>query len=154
MFVKFGLNILKKHFNMKPAQMFPITFKRVWDCFFPKTKWEYYAYLGYIDFLYKEGTKEYDLVKELVEYIDYKAKPIWCPRFLLRLIHMYGNDSSIVRCRSQIVSRWHRRLLKGIFITDMKTKWNRWDVRVYGSFTDDIYNRIDQLEHQLRELNS
>jgi hypothetical protein len=120
----------------------PITFKDVWDCFFPQNEWKYYSYLGYIDFLYKKGTKEYNLIKELVEFIDKKAKPFWCPRFVLRLLHLYGNDNSIVRCRNQKLSRWAHKLRKGIFITDMKTKWDSWDVRVYGTFTRAIENKI------------
>lgn len=150
MFVKFGLNTLRKLFNMKPAQLHPITFKRISDCFLPKSEFEYYSYLGYVDFLYRQGTIEYEIIKDLVQFIDSKAKPIWCPRFILRLLHLYGNDSSIVRCRSQIVSRWHRRLLGGIFITDIKTKWDSHDVRVYGTFTNEInkkiYKAVDELD--------
>ena len=131
----------------------PIELKDVWACFFPKDEWEYYRYLGYVSFLYRKGTKEYELIKSLVEFIESKAKPTWCPRFIPRLLHLFGNDNSIVRCRSQRVSRWHRKLLRGIFINDMKTKWDYYDVRVYGSFTQDIHNKIDEIEHRLRELN-
>ena len=152
MFVNYGLNILKKHFNMIKATLQPIKFSDVWACFFPKDEWEYYRYLGYVSFLYREGTEEYKLIKELVKFIEKRAKPYWCPRFVLRILHLYGNDNSIVRCRSQILSRWHRILLGGIFITDMKTKWDSHDVRIYGTFTRAIEKKIYETEDKLDKL--
>lgn len=152
MFVNYGLNILKKHFNMIKVTFRPIKFLDVWACFFPKDEWEYYRYLGYVSFLYSEGTEEYKLMKELVKFIEKAAKPYWCPRFVLRLLHLYGNDNSIVRCRSQILSRWHRKLLGGIFVTDMKTKWDYHDVRVYGTFTRSIHKKIYETEDKLDKL--
>ncbi len=153
MFARFGLNILKKHFNMIKVTFRPIEFKDVWACFFPKDEHEYYRYLGYVSFLYKKGTEEYNLIKQLVEFIEKEARPYWCPRFIIRLLHLFGNDNSIVRCRSQRLSRWHRILLGGIFITDMKTKWDYYDIRVYGSLTRKIQNKIDETEHRLRDIN-
>ena len=129
-----------------------ITYKDIWACFFPKDEWEYYMYLGYVSFLYRQGTKEYELIKNLVKFIEKEAKPFWCPRFVLRLLHLYGNDNSIVRCRSQRLSSWHRKLLGGIFITDMKTKWDSWDIRVYGSFTKEINNKIYETEEKIYTL--
>ena len=130
----------------------PIKFIDIWVCFFPRNEWEKYRYLGYISFLYKKGTEEYKLIKELVEFIEKEAKPVGCPRFILRLLHLFGNDNSIVRCRSQRLSRWHRKLLSGIFITDMKTKWDYYDVRVYGSFTREIDKKIYEIEDKLDKL--
>lgn len=130
----------------------PIELKDVWACFFPKDEWEYYRYLGYVSFLYRKGTKEYELIKRLVEFIEKESKSFWCPRFVLRLLHLYGNDNSIVRCRSQRLSRWHRKLLGGIFITDMKTKWDYYDIRVYGTFTRKIEKKIYETEDKLDKL--
>jgi hypothetical protein len=137
---------------MIKATLRPIEFKDVWACFFPKDEWEYYMYLGYVSFLYKKGTQEYEHIKSLIEFIDKKAKPFLCPRFVLRLLHLYGNDNSIVRCRSQRLSRWHRKLLSGIFITDMKTKWDSHDIRIYGIFTREIQKQIYQTEEKLNQL--
>lgn len=146
------LIIYKKTINMIKVTFRNITYKDIWVCFFPKDEWEYYMYLGYVSFLYRQGTKEYELIKNLVKFIEKEAKPFWCPRFVLRLLHLYGNDNSIVRCRSQRLSSWHRKLLGGIFITDMKTKWDSWDIRVYGSFTKEINNKIYETEEKIYTL--
>jgi hypothetical protein len=146
------LIIYKKTINMIKVTFRNITYKDIWACFFPKDEWEYYMYLGYVSFLYRQGTKEYELIKNLVKFIEKEAKPFWCPRFVLRLLHLYGNDNSIVRCRSQRLSSWHRKLLGGIFITDMKTKWDSWDIRVYGSFTKEINNKIYETEEKIYTL--
>ena len=130
----------------------PITFKDILACFFPKDEWEYYRYLGCVSFLYRKGTEEYELIKDLVNFIENKAKPFWCPRFIPRLLHLFGNDNSIVRCRSQRLSRWHRKLLNGIFINDMKTKWDYYDIRVYGSFTKEIGKKIYETEEKISKL--
>ncbi len=137
---------------MIKATLQPIKFSDVWACFFPKDEWEYYRYLGYVSFLYKEGTAEYYIIKDLVKFIEKKAIPFWCPKFIPRLLHLFGNDNSIVRCRSQRLSRWHRKLLGGIFVTDMKTKWDSWDIRIYGSFTREINNEIYKTEEEIARL--
>ena len=152
MYVSFGLNTLKKPFNMIKVTFRPIEFKDILACFFPKDDWEKYRYLGYVSFLYNKGTEEYKLIKNLVKFIEKKAKPFWCPRFIPRLLHLFGNDNSIVRCRSQRLSRWHRKLLGGIFITDMKTKWDYYDGRVYGTFTHEIDKQIYKTEDALDKL--
>ena len=137
---------------MNKAHLSNIQFSDVRSCFFPKNEWAYYRYLGYVDFLYKQGTQECELIKELIKFIEKEAKPFWCPRFVLRLLHLYGNDNSIVRCRNQMLSRWHRKLLGGIFITDMKTKWDGHDLRVYGTFTRKIEKKIYETENNLSKL--
>jgi len=137
---------------MNKSDFSVIQFSDVWCCFFPKNEWAYYRYLGCINFLYRKGTQEYFIVKDLVKFIEKKAKPFWCPRFVLRLLHLYGNDNSIVRCRNPILSRWHRMLLGGIYITDMKTNWDSYDVRVYGTFTHEIHKEIYKVEIELDKL--
>jgi len=146
------LIIYKKTINMIKVTFRPIKFIDVWVCFFPRNEWEKYRYLGSASFLYNKGTEEYNIIKELVEFIESKAKPIWCPRFIPRLLHLFGNDNSIVRCRSQRLSRWHRKLLGGIFINDMKTKWDYYDIRIYGSFTKEINNKIYETEEKIYTL--
>jgi hypothetical protein len=67
--------------------------------------------------------------------MDYKAKPWWCPRWVLRFLHLFGSDNSIVRVRNRTLHDLSRKLTKGLLITDYKTKWTYYDLRlsIYGN---------------------
>jgi hypothetical protein len=87
-------------------------------------------------------------MEPLVIFIDYKAKPKWCPRWFLRFLHLFGNDNSIVRVRNRRLSNLKRRLTKGIQLTDYKTKWYDYDLRISVYGTDQMQDLADAIEHK------
>lgn len=125
---------MKAHFR-------PITTLQILSCFTYKNR---RRYLGIDWNLFKEGTEGYVLIEEFLDYVASKAKRWWTPYWFLNLLHLFGNDNSIVRCRNQKISHLYRRLTNGIMIRDIKEKWGT--LRIYGSFTQDIEDRLDQLE--------
>ena len=131
--------------------------------FFPRSFHEKYQYLGCVP--WKEDSDMFKALEPLVIYMDYKAKPKWCPRWVLRFLHLFGNDNSIVRVRNWKLHNLSKRLTKGYLITDYKTKWTEYDLRisVYGdermnelvrSIEDRFYNtgRRQDLAGQIKEL--
>jgi hypothetical protein len=114
--------------------------------FFPKDFYEKYKYLGSIPW-----NAEGDIFKAmepLVIFMDYKAKPKWCPRWILRFLHLFGNDNSIVRVRNISLSNLKRRITKGIQLTDYKTKWYDYDLRISVYGTDQMQDLSDAIEHK------
>ena len=107
-----------------------------WDhiraVFFPKNFHEKYHYLGCIP--WNEEGDMFQAIEPLVIFLDYKAKPWWCPRWVLRFLHLFGNDNSIVRVRNRTLANLSDRLTKGIMMVDYKTKWEWYDLRlsIYG----------------------
>ena len=93
--------------------------------FFPKNFYEKYRYLGYIP-----HDDELPMVKALVLVMDYEAKPWWCPRFFLRFLHLFGSDNSIVRVRNFKLHNLEKKITKGILMSDYKTKWTDYDLRI------------------------
>jgi len=108
-----------------------------WDdiraIFFPKSFHEKYRYLGSVP--WKEDGDIFKAMEPLIIFMDYKARPWWCPRYVLRFLHLFGDDNSIVRVRNRFLSNLKRRITKGYTLVDYKTKWQRYDLRisVYGS---------------------
>lgn len=105
-----------------------ITLDHIRAVFFPKGFYEKYKYLGSVP--YRKGSKLFEALEPLVIFMDYKAKPWWCPRFVLRFLHLFGNDNSIVKIRNSKLASLHRHLTKGFMITDYKTKWEWYDLRI------------------------
>lgn len=109
------------------------------ECFFPKIGSEY-DYLGYATYTYTVGSKflypEEALLREFFKAVDKAARPWWCPRFVLRLLDLFGNDGSLVRSRNLFLSKIFYRLTKGIRVTD--TKWKYDTFRIYGNFTEEL----------------
>lgn len=104
-------------------------------------------------------------LEPLVIFMDYKAKPKWCPRWVLRFLHLFGNDNSIIRVRNRTLHNLSKRLTKGIMLVDYKTKWEWYDLRisVYGTYQmqhladaieDYFFNRgiRQSLAEQIKEL--
>jgi hypothetical protein len=120
--------------------------EKLWRCLIPRNYSDKYRYLGYVYIPYKENDERFKIIKDLIIYIDKKAKPKFIPRFILRLLHLYGNDNSIVRLRNYKLHKLHFKLTKGLFITDIKTKWTENDIRIYGNFDNDINYRIMKIE--------
>ena len=131
--------------------------------FFPKDFYEKYKYLGSVP--WNEEGAIFKAMEPLVIFMDYKAKPKYCPRWVLRFLHLFGSDNSIVRVRNRTLHNLGRRLTKGFLIVDYKTKWTDYDLRIsiYGdermsnlsdSIEHDFYNRgyrVD-LAEQIKEL--
>ena len=105
-----------------------ITLDDLRSVFFPKSFHKKYRYLGAIP--WNEDGKIFKAMEPLVIFMDYKAKPKWCPRWFLRFLHLFGNDNSIVRVRNMKLHNLHRKLTKGIMIYDYKTKWEWYDLRI------------------------
>jgi hypothetical protein len=112
--------------------------------FFPKDFREKYQYLGYIP--NSNSSKIFNAILPLILTMDYLAKPKWCPRWVLRFLHLFGNDNSVVRVRNWYLHNLHRKLTKGILITDYKTKWNDYDllISIYGN--DMLMNLAEDIE--------
>ena len=114
--------------------------------FFPKNFYEKYRYLGSVP--WNEEGAIFKAMEPLVIFMDYKAKPKWCPRWFLRFLHLFGNDNSIVRVRNRTLSNLKCRLTKGIQLTDYKTKWEWYDLRISICGTDQMYDLSDAIEHK------
>jgi hypothetical protein len=114
--------------------------------FFPKNFHEKYQYLGAVP--YDKNGAIFKAMEPLVIFMDHKAKPKWCPRFILRLLHLFGDDNSIVRVRNRHLSNLKRKLTKGLMIWDYKTKWEWYDLRISVYGTDQMQNLADAIEHK------
>ncbi len=128
--------------------------------FLPKDFYEKYRYLGSIP--YKGSGNLFNAILPLVLTMDHLAKPKWCPRWFLRLLHLFGNDNSVVRVRNPWLHALYSKLTKGIFFVDYKLKWSDYDLRIsiYGNkllmdLADDIENsfyRRGRRQYVLEEL--
>jgi hypothetical protein len=119
-----------------------------WDdlraVFFPKTFHEKYRYLGSVP--WNEDGSLFQAMEPLVIFMDYKAKPKWCPRWFLRFLHLFGSDNSIVRVRNRRLHNLQHRLTRGVLIFDYKTKWEWYDLRISVSGDEQIQNLADDIE--------
>jgi hypothetical protein len=123
-----------------------ITLDDIRAVFFPKTFHEKYKYLGSVPWKDNFSRDLFEAMEPLVIFIDNKAKPWWCPRFVLRFLHLFGDDNSIVRIRNKRLSDIKHKLTKGYSIMDYKTKWHWYDLRitVYGTKQmQDLANAIE-----------
>lgn len=121
-----------------------ITLDDVRAVFFPTNFHEKYAYLGAIPF--NEGSKLFDAMEPLVVYMDHKAKPRWCPRWVLRFLHLFGSDNSVVRVRNVFLHQVLKKITKGFLIVDYKTKWEWYDLRISIYGTRQMYDLADGIE--------
>jgi hypothetical protein len=124
-----------------------ITLDDIRAVFFPKNFNEKYTYLGSVP--WNEDGDIFKSMEPLVIFMDYKAKPKWCPRWVLRFLHLFGSDNSIVRVRNRYLSNLKRRLTKGIQLTDYKTKWEYYDLRISVYGTDQMQDLADAIEHKV-----
>jgi len=119
-----------------------------WDhiraVFFPRDFWEKYRYLGSVP--YREAGELFKAMEPLVIFMDYKAKPWWCPRWFLRFLHLFGSDNSIVRVRNRFWNRLKSEITGGFLIFDYKTKWEWYDLRISISGTEQMQNLADAIE--------
>ena len=112
--------------------------------FFPRTFHEKYQYLGSVP--WREDSNIFKAIEPLVIFMDYKAKPKWCPRWVLRFLHLFGSDNSIVRVRNRTLHNLEKRLTKGIQLTDYKTKWEWYDLRISVYGTKQMQDLADAIE--------
>jgi hypothetical protein len=112
--------------------------------FFPKTFQEKYDYLGSVP--WEDDGGIFKAMEPLVVFMDYKARPWWCPRWVLRFLHLYGMDKSIVRVRNRWMANLLSRLTKGIRMIDWKTKWEWYDLRISIQGTEQMWWLSDAIE--------
>lgn len=117
--------------------------------FFPKNFNEKYRYLGYTYIPYKEGSQQYNIVLEFYNRLDKKVRPGYCPKIFLRFLELFGNDNSIVRVRNWGLHNLFNKITKGYRVRDCKTKWSESDIRIYGSFDDELDDLIDIVEEKI-----
>lgn len=123
-----------------------ITLDHIRAVFFPRYFWEKYRYLGSVP--WTESGEIFKAMEPLVIFMDYKAKPWWCPRWFLRFLHLFGDDNSIVRVRNRTLSNLKRKITKGYSIIDYKNKWHWYDLRISISGTDQMWDLADAIEHR------
>lgn len=114
--------------------------------FFPKNFYEKYRYLGSIP--WKDEGDYFKALYPLVLAMDYEAKPKWCPRWFLRFLHLFGSDNSIVRVRNRTLHNLSKKLTKGIFFVDWKTKWSDYDLRISVHAPQHLQDLADAIEQQ------
>ena len=129
---------------MKPVKLRPVELSDIWAVFFPADFHQRYRYLGAVP--WNTESDIFKAMEPLVIFMDYKARPWWCPKWFLRFLHLFGNDNSIVRVRNLRLSNLHRKITKGIFIWDYKTKWQWYDLRISVSGDDQISNLAMDIE--------
>lgn len=117
--------------------------------FFPKNFYEKYIYLGSVP--YNELGSIFKAMEPLVIFMDYKARPWWCPRFVLRLLHLFGNDNSIVRVRNRYLSDLKHRITGHLLIWDYKTKWKDYDLRISVAGNRQVQDLADAIERKFYE---
>jgi len=127
-----------------PVHTMNITLDHIRAVFFPKDFYETYRYLGSIP--HNEKGEMFKYLEPLVIFMDYRAKPKWCPRWFLRFLHLFGNDNSIVRMRNTRLHNLSRRLTKGIFFWDWKVKWHNYDLRISISADKQTQEMADMIE--------
>ena len=123
-----------------------IRWKDVRAVFFPRDFHEKYHYLGCVP--WKEESPFFRAMEPLVIFMDYKAKPWWCPRWVLRFLHLFGDDNSIVRVRNRTLHNLKNRITKGFTIYDYKTKWQWYDLRISIAGTQQMWNLSDAIEEK------
>jgi len=123
-----------------------ITLDDIRAVFFPRSFYGKYKYLGSVP--HNEDSDIFKAMEPLVIFMDHKAKPKWCPRWVLRFLHLFGSDNSIVRVRNRTLYNLEQRLTKDIQLTDYKTKWDWYDLRISVYGTDQMQDLADAIEHK------
>ena len=126
-----------------------ITLDDIRSVFFPKNFYEKYHYLGSVP--WNEEGAIFKAMEPLIIFMDYKAKPKWCPRWFLRFLHLFGSDNSIVRVRNRVLSNLLTRLTGGYIIFDYKTKWHYYDLRISISGNTQMWDLASAIEDRFYE---
>lgn len=126
-----------------------ITLNHLKKVFFPRTFHERYNYLGSVP--WDSDGEIFKVLEPLIIFLDYKAKPKWCPRWFLRFLYLFGNDNSVVRVRNTKLSNLFRKLTKGFGIWDYKTKWTDYDLRLSVVGNNQVFFLSDAIESKYYE---
>jgi hypothetical protein len=118
-----------------------ITPTRIVKCFQSGDK---YSYLGVYWNIFNEGTDNYNILDKFIKDVDKIVKPKYIPRWFLNLLHLWGNDNSIIKVRNRRISQYKDKLTKSILITDIKIKYGT--IRIYGYFPQSIEDLITEVE--------
>ena len=127
-----------------------ITWDDIRKVFFPKDFYEKYQYLGSVP--YNEAGPIFEVMEPLVIFMDYKAKPWWCPRWFLRFLHLFGEDNSIVRVRNRFLSNLKSKITGYIMMMDYKTKWQDYDLRISVVGNRQVQNLANAIESRYYEV--
>ena len=127
-----------------------ITWDDIRKVFFPKSFYEKYQYLGSVP--YNELGPIFEAMEPLVIFMDYKARPWWCPRWFLRFLHLFGMDNSIVRVRNRFLSKLAEKITGYIMLMDYKTKWKDYDLRISVVGDRQVQNLADAIESRYYEV--
>ena len=127
-----------------------ITWEDIRKVFFPKDFYEKYQYLGSVP--YKEVGPIFEAMEPLIIFMDYKAKPWWCPRWFLRFLHLFGEDNSIIRVRNRFLSNLKSKITGYIMIMDYKTKWQYYDLRISVVGDRQVQNLANAIESRYYEV--
>ncbi len=114
------------------------------EIFFPQSFEEKYGYLGSVP--HNENGEIFKAMYPLILAMDYEARPKGCPRWFLRFLHTFGSDKSVVRVRNFRLHNLEKKLTKGIFIWDYKTKWSHYDLRITLSAPKHLQELADDIE--------
>ena len=123
-----------------------ITLDNLRAVFFPKNFCEKYRYLGSVPGYNKN--QKMTMLMALVVAMDHAAKPFWCPRWVLRFLHLFGSDNSIVRVRNRTLHNLEKWLTGGIMMWDYKTKWTDYDLRISISGPKYLQDLADAIERK------
>lgn len=145
---KIGLRKLEKKFGSMSSKSArykfpPVAFRDILLCF-SNHREDRYKYIGISWNIFKEGTDLHEYLEDFIMFVAKKAKPWWCPTFVLNLLNLFANDNSIVRCRNQHLAFAFRNITGGLLITDIKVKYGT--IRVYGYFTKEVDEELTKLE--------
>jgi len=118
------------------------------QCFYLARDYRY-RYIGVTWNIFDEieETNNYKYLEELIKFIAKEARPWYLPWFVLNLLHLYGNDNSIIRVKNWKLHRLHKYFTKGILIQDIKIKWGT--IRVYGYFNEKITQKLKEIEDKI-----
>ena len=127
-----------------------ITWEDIRKVFFPRDFYEKYQYLGSVP--YNELGPIFEAIEPLVIFMDYKARPWWCPRWFLRFLHLFGMDNSIVRVRNWFLSKLAEKITGYTMLMDYKTKWKDYDLRISVVGDRQVQNLADAIESRYYEV--
>jgi len=127
-----------------PVHTRNVTIDDLLKVFIPKTFNDKYSYIGSVP--WNEDGDIFKVMEPLVIFIDYKMRPTWCPKWLLRFLHLFGNDNSIVRIRNWKLHRLFNKITKGYMLVDYKTKWEWYDLRISVRGCQQVQDLADMIE--------
>lgn len=127
-----------------PVHTMDVAISDLIKVFKPKTFSDKYSYIGSVP--WNEKGDLFKIMEPLVIFIDYKMRPTWCPKWLLRFLHLFGNDNSIVRVRNWKLHRLFKKITKGYQLTDYKTKWEWYDLRISVRGCEQVNDLADMIE--------